>query len=248
MNSVIVPLLLILGGVTPGFVAAIAAIVLWRQRRVLEEHQVRRSLWCGYGWLAVFCFVAVFATQDSSAKPWLIAFGWIATPALFSVFGLWYLAERQRLLQGFPSPQRMFQLSTENRQELRYLASELSSDLNRALAAQTALAKGNAVLRRMGRDTDETERVVQRLRASIQRCHELEARYGLHLRRVKVLLDDEAYDNPELTEEQEVALANLQDAQNELDALLSKLFDSAVDCRAAVNRAVQDVAFTGVEV
>lgn len=243
MNGVVGPLLLIAAGVLPALVAVAATVSLWRQRRVLEPDQVQFWLRVGYLYLAIFCIATIIVTRDVD-DVYTVALGWLGLPAFTSIVGLWVFSERQRMtIEEFPSPKRMHTLSIENRQELRYVTTELSNDLNRAVGAQAAMQRGGAIGRRVGREAEELERVVQRIRAAIQRCHELDARYGLHLRRVKVVVEDASYELHPLNTEQERTVEELQEAQRDLDRTLDRLIDNAVTCRASANRVLQEITW-----
>lgn len=242
MDGTALPLALIAAGSLPGVIAIIAVIILWQRRTVLEEQQTRMWVRLGYLWLALFCVVALILTWNVDADSTMVAFGWIALPAFVGIFGLWVFAERQRMtLEEFPSPRRMHEVSMDNRQELRYVTSELSNDLNRSLGAQGAVAKGAAVGLAAGQG-DDIDRLIARLRSCIQRCNELDARYGLHLRRLKTMMDQTA--DGQYTAEQARQLEERQQTQHELDRSLDRLIDTAVDCRAAVNRSLQNVNWT----
>jgi len=244
MDDRIGPVILMFSGALPGLLAIVASFVLWQGRRVLEAEDIRLWHRLGYAFLGLFCVVAVVLTRDSQQDPALIAFGWIGTPAFFSVLGLWVFAERQRMiLDQFPSPKRMQALSFENRQELRYVTAELSNDLNRSLGAATALQRGQAIGRQVTRDAEELDRVQQKLRNNIKRCHELDSRYGTQLLKLKDVADNPDYDRHPLDAEMEKMLIDLQTTQHDLDRLLDKVIDQAVDCRATVNRVLQSITW-----
>ncbi|NUP98467.1 MAG: hypothetical protein HUU35_01295 [Armatimonadetes bacterium] len=244
MGGAVGPVLLMAVGALPGVVALVATVLLWRRRRVLEDDVVRGWVRLGYGWLAVFAVSAIFLTLNVDADPEMVALGWIGTPALASILGLWVFAERQRLtLEEFPSPRRMRTLSIDNRQELRYVTAELSNDLNRGVGSQTAVQRGGAIGRHGTREADELERSLQRLRQAIQRCHDLDARYGLHLRRLKEVVEDPSFAEFPLSLSQEAQIEELQQAQHELDRALDKLIDHAVDCRTSINRILQSITW-----
>ena len=245
MDSRYGPLVLLAVGALPGIVALVAAIQLWRGRRVLEANEIQKWSRIGYFYLGVFCIASVFVTKDVDADPMLIAFGWIGLPAFTSIFGLWVFAERQRMtLDEFPSPKRMHALSTENRQELRYITAELSNDLNRALGAAGSLQRGNAIGRALSQDAEDLAKVQQRLRSSLKRCNELDARYGLHLRKLRDAVENPEFERYPLDPAIERSLNTLQIAQHDIDAGLDKVIDHAVDCRATVNRVLQNITWS----
>ncbi len=245
MNSWYGPLLLMASGALPGVVALAATVALWRRRRVLEDDQIRFWTRVGYLWLTLFCMAAILLTDGVDADETMVALGWIGAPALTSVLGLWVFAERQRqTLEEYPSLRRMLALSTSNRQELRYVTAELSSDLNRGLAAQGTVLRGGAALRRVGRQTEDVQFTLQRLRGYIAKAHELEARYGNQIQRLKACLEDPSFDLYPLGDVQEGQVLELQEAQRDVDLQLDRLINHAVECRAAVNRALQEVSWT----
>ncbi len=244
MDDRIGPVILMLVGALPGLLAAIASVVLWRGRRVLEADTIRLWTRLGYAFLGLFCIAAVVVTRDSQQDPALVAFGWIGVPAFLGVLGLWVFAERQRMiLDKFPSTRRMHVLSFENRQELRYVTAELSNDLNRSLGAASALQRGQAIGRQVARETEDLEKVQQKLRANIKRCHDLDAKYGLQLRKLKDMVEDPDYERHPLDPALERVLIDLQTNQHELDRTLDKVIDQAVDCRATVNRVLQNITW-----
>lgn len=236
------PLLLIFFGVLPGLVSVGAAYALWRQHRILEQEEVQRYVGYGYLYLAVFVLGGIIVSgRYQDADPRLIAFGWIGAPVLTAVLGLVVFAERQRVSQeAFPTPRRMRKLSVENRQELRYVATELANDLNRALGAQESLQRGGAI-GRSGVTAEDIERVTGRLRSAIRKTNELEARYGPHLRRLREIIDNPEYDVQPWTDIQEEIVDELRSAQHELDRSYDRMLDVAVELRGATNRVLAQV-------
>lgn len=244
MDDRIGPVILMFCGALPGLLSIVGSVRLWRSRRVLEAEDIRKWSRVGYAFLGLYCLVAVVLTRNSAQDPALVAFGWIGAPTLLSVIGLWVFAERQRmLLDQYPSPKRMHALSFENRQELRYVTAELSNDLNRSLGAATALQRGQAIGRQVTKEAEDLDKVQQKLRANIKRCHDLDTRYGTQLRKLKDAVDDPEYDRHPLSEALERSLIDLQTTQHDLDRALDKIIDQAVDCRATVNRVLQNITW-----
>ncbi|MBI2298191.1 MAG: hypothetical protein HYU66_04440 [Armatimonadetes bacterium] len=245
MREYLLPLLLIAAGSLPGLLYPFASYALWRRGRVLEEADVRRWVRRGWYYEIVFTVVAVVVTIPLQGYDWmLVATGFIAAPALFGVLGVVVYAERQRLSQAqFPSPTRMRTISVENRQELRYVSTELANDLSRMFDAQEASGRGLAVGRTGNREIEDIDRIMQRLRATIQRTRELEARYGPHLKHLREVIEDEDYALFPLAAEQEAYVEELRGVQRDLDGAFDKLLDGAVELREVVNRVLQQVTY-----
>lgn len=244
MGERIGPLVLIFAGALPGIVGWIAAYVLWRRHRILEEDEARQWVRIGYFYLAVFVVAALVATNYFDADPFLMAFGWIGAPAFTGMLGIWVFAERQRLSrEEFPPPATMRSRAIENRQELRYVATELATDLDRLISAQESVQRGGAMVRGRRLEVVDLERLQSRIRSAIQRTHELEARFGPHLRRLRAVIEEPLPDEEGAYEAREAQIAELQSAQRELERMFDRLLDTAVELREDTNRLLANVTW-----
>jgi len=223
---------LMVAGSVPAVLSLWATVWLWLTRRQLPEDAVRGWARCGYGWLAGWVVLSLVLTEGSQANPVMVAMGWIATPCFASIIGLWVFTERQRLAyERWPSVERMVALTDSGIQEAGFLITELLSDLDRGTAALAALENGSASPRPLSRDRQEAHDAVARVRATVQRVRELQARLAEHRREVAAVAGDADSDQ----------LAALQGQQATLADVSRQVVEAAIECRNETNRVLANL-------